>query len=258
MPLGLVMIIATVLIQPSSAAADGDPGRAITVAADPMVGPLFPGGVAAGHNCNASVLSAGQDLLLTAAHCVAGTAAGVEFVPGYDGTQAHSEPFGTWTVTRAWVPAAWAHGQDPQHDYAILQVSDHLVAGRAESINSLTGGNIVGFGMQLHGPVTVPAYPAGAGDAPISCHTQPYLDRGYPTFSCGGYFNGTSGAPWLHETEQPGVRLVVGVIGGLHQGGCDDSTSYSSTFDGDVWLLMIRATLGDPGDDVPARNTDGC
>lgn len=252
-------IAAAILLAPPG---DAVGGQLQAVASDPdrTVGPLFPGGVAGGHRCTASVLSAGRDLLLTAAHCLVGTGAGVQFVPGYDGTAAAPTPYGIWTVTRTWVPAGWLANEDPDHDYAILQVTDLDVGGRPASINETTGGNDIS--VPLFGPpsrqVTVRAYNAGSQDAPIRCTASADLDQAVPSFECAGYSAGTSGAPWLLETGSRDRRVVVGLIGGSFQGGCSDSLSYSPRFDWDVVALLLRATMNLRPDDVPAAGDNGC
>src|SRR6202044_1832595 len=74
----------------------------------PAVGALFTvsGGRLGRHFCTASVVnSAVKDLVITAAHCLQGKQPGqVAFVPRY---YRHQEPFGSWTVTRVFVDAAW-------------------------------------------------------------------------------------------------------------------------------------------------------
>ncbi|KEF09769.1 hypothetical protein DF18_37090, partial [Streptomyces rimosus] len=61
-------------------------------------------------------------------------------------------------------------------------------------------------------------------------------------FDCAGFPNGTSGGPMLTAVD-PGTGLgtVTGVIGGLDEGG-DDETSYSSWFGPDIAALYRRAT----------------
>src|SRR5450755_4634946 len=61
------------------------------------LGALFRPG-STDHTCTASVIdSTARNLLVTAAHCISGTAQGYSFVPGYHGGV---EPFGSWTVLR--------------------------------------------------------------------------------------------------------------------------------------------------------------
>lgn len=238
--------------------------QAVSSAADPSVGVLFADSAATTHECTATVLDAGHGLLLTAAHCIVGTGAGMRFVPGYDGTAGNPDPFGVWTVAAAWVPAEWLSGQQPGRDIALLRVGDQTVAGQSQSIDQVTGGQemavfgaLFDWGPSL-GPVTVVAYNAGIGDAPVTCTTGGPTDPVPASFRCGGYSGGTSGAPWLQKDPATGRSLVVGVIGGEHQGGCSDDESFTPTFDGQLFPLLLSAALDLPGDDVPAAGDDGC
>lgn len=267
----LVAIIATVAlaghasadfppahVKSATVASAGVQKQSLSAPANPTVGPLFTGGLAADHTCTASVVSAGRNLLLTAAHCLSGSAQGIKFIPGYDGTKAQAAPYGVWTVSQSWVPAGWANGQNEQDDYAILQVDDSVVGGQSTSLNDLVGGNGIGIAVEGGGAVTVPAYVDGTNDAPITCTAALDIDQGFPSFGCEGYLSGTSGAPWIENSDGSTAPAVVGVIGGLHEGGCTDSTSYSSEFNPDVFLLVIRAVVGLPSDTAPVPPADGC
>src|SRR5215467_15159468 len=56
------------------------PGPTLPDPTESTIGPLFGHGVTGTHHCTASVLdSPGGDLILTAAHCVAGSGAGMLF-----------------------------------------------------------------------------------------------------------------------------------------------------------------------------------
>jgi hypothetical protein len=245
------------LALPDAAGAATPPGipKAHPVPGLATVGPLFSDGVDHQHSCTASVLQARtRDLLLTAAHCVSGTGAGLVFAPGYDRGRT---PYGVWAVTEAYVDPSWKQHQDPQHDYAILRVSHQQIAGRSAGVQDVTGGaELIAPTLPDGTEVMVPAYVAGTGDRPIDCVAPLYHSAGYPGFDCGGYLDGTSGAPWLVRSGS--TLLVAGVIGGLHQGGCVDYTSYSSVFGLDTYRLWLRALLGLPGDTVPPAGGDGC
>src|SRR3954466_8628600 len=113
--LALAAVGVTAAATAAQAAPPAPPGTptATTFAGTPTVGPLFRDGLTQHHECTASVIaSPSRNLLLTAAHCITGTAAGYQFVPGYDGG---STPYGVWTVTHAYVDPSWATRQDPQH-----------------------------------------------------------------------------------------------------------------------------------------------
>ncbi|MEO6702677.1 MAG: trypsin-like peptidase domain-containing protein [Jatrophihabitantaceae bacterium] len=252
-----------VLITPTAAGAATSPpgrtgiGQAVHVPGLPTVGPLFRNGLQQPHECTASVLlSPGHDLILTAAHCLHGSGAGLRFAPGYDRGRT---PYGVWTTSQAYVDPSWISRQDPQHDYAIVRVAHQTRHGQRVGIQDVVGGgNLLALAPQPGQPLTVPAYPAGINDQPIDCAVTDYDTNGYPSFDCGGYVGGTSGAAWLIRTAIPHVSLVAGVIGGLHQGGCVDYTSYSSAFSLDTYRLWLRAALGARPDTVPAAGSDGC
>jgi V8-like Glu-specific endopeptidase len=207
------------------------------------------------HDCTASVVhSPRHDLAITAAHCVAGTGIGYEFAPGYvDGRL----PYGLWTVTAVYVNRAWTTAQDPQHDYAFLRLAPHRVGGRVVHIEDLTGANVLGAAPAPGTLVTVDAYAAGSNDKPLACTVPAYEHDGYPAFDCDGFVGGTSGGPWLALTAS-GSAAVVGVIGGLHQGGCTASTSYSSGFGADVMRDWQRAASGAAPDLVVPSFGSGC
>ena len=77
----------------------------------------------------------------------------------------------------------------------------------------------------------------------------------FPTFDCHGYVEGTSGSPWVLRTARG--PQIVGVIGGRHQGGCMDSTSYSAPLSKSVSTYR-RASAGATADVAPAPRSDGC
>jgi V8-like Glu-specific endopeptidase len=217
-----------------------------------IVGPVFKHGLDAPHSCTASVLSSpARDLIITAAHCLSGTAAGIQFAPGYD---KGLTPYGVWTVTSAYVDPAWLTTQDPRYDYAILRVADHGDVG----IQDVTGGALLGTSPRRHQAITDVAYNGGIDDQPITCTPRTYKTEGYPSFDCHGYVGGSSGSPWLTTVRGTRVNVVHGVIGGLHQGGCFEYTSYSSPFGKAVFRLLARADAGTTADTLPVAGGDGC
>jgi hypothetical protein len=198
------------------------------------------------HECSGSVVhSPRHDLVLTAAHCIAGTGLGYEFVPGYHDGLA---PYGVWTVRRTYVNQLWAVRQDPQHDYAFLEIAPRDGRG----IEDVVGANSLGPAPVAGQSVTVDGYVAGVDDEPIRCTSTVYYTDGYPSFDCDGFADGTSGGPWLAGGS------VVGVIGGLHQGGCTPTTSYSPAFGADTFADWQRAAVGGASDLVLPALVDGC
>ncbi len=258
--LAAALVAAGVTVAQPAAADDppAPPGTPTATAFDgtPTVGPLFRDGLGQDHGCTASVLASPRhDLLLAAAHCLYGTAAGWQFAPGYD---KGATPYGVWTVTHVFVDPRWIKDQDPQHDYAVLQVADHRGHGHDVAVQDVTGGNYLGLAPRPGQTITDVAYNAGIDDQPVHCATTVYTTDGYPTFNCHGYVGGSSGSPWLVTAPGSKLTYVEGVIGGLHQGGCYEYTSYSPRFTADVYTLLIRATFGVHPDTAPEPGGDGC
>ncbi len=261
LPVGVALLLALSLVscgrpvQPAMtttsarAAASSRPGERVAapVDPDPRVGALFFSGDDT-HTCTGSVLhSIGGDLLLTAAHCLAGRATATTFVPGFAG---NAQPADIWTVAAVYLDPRWLAAQDPRADYAIVRVS-------RDAGGSLEGQ--VGAGLSLGtapaagSQITVIGYPAGTGGMPIGCRADTGVnDGGYPTLPCAGLVDGTSGAPWVSGST------VTGVIGGLDGGGCEENVSYSAPFDEHTAALLARAQAGGPGDVAPADLGGDC
>ncbi|MGA9858559.1 MAG: trypsin-like peptidase domain-containing protein [Solirubrobacteraceae bacterium] len=220
----------------------------------PKIGALYAGAGTADHGCTASVVhSSHGDTLITAAHCVSGSGAGMVFVPGQHGAGA---PYGRWTVTAVHLASRWVTRQDPDDDVAFLTVAPQTISGVPTEIERVTGAFALGAAPRRGLRVTVTGYPAGAANDPITCSTTTYVTRSFPAFDCRGYVGGTSGSPWLRVTRS-GTE-VVGVIGGLNQGGCYDYTSYSSPLARDANDSYRRASEHAPADVAPPPGGDGC
>ncbi len=218
------------------------------------IGALYANASATTHGCTASVVhSAHGDTLITAAHCVTGSGAGMVFVPGQRGARA---TYGRWTVTAVHLAARWTSRQDPDDDVAFLTVAPRTIAGVRTEIEHVTGAFALGATPGRGVRVAVTGYPAGAANDPITCSTTTYLTHTFPSFDCRGYVAGTSGSPWLRTTKT-GTE-IVGVIGGLNQGGCYDYTSYSSPLARDADDSYRRASRHAPADVAPQPGGDGC
>jgi hypothetical protein len=213
----------------------GTPARAqvATPAAPPAtakpaaspVGALFANG---SHYCSASVVHSGAgDLVLTAAHCVKD---GMSFAPGYhDGVA----PLGMWTVTGVAVAPGWTSSADPDLDFAFLTVRQ---AGNANSLESLTGANVLGTNRGFEHRITLTGYP-DTSDSPVVCEgTTTRWDTYQMRVACPGFPDGTSGGPWVTD------GAVIGVIGGYQLGGDSPDVSYSPYFDDDIAKLYASVT----------------
>ncbi len=213
---------------------------------DLRVGPIFLDGGTV-HVCTGSVVhSTGGNLVMTAAHCLAGSSQ-IAFAPGFAGDGA---PIDLWTADAVYLDPRWTAVKDPHADYAIMRVS-----GRADgSVESHIGLALtLGRTPPPGSHVTVLGYPAGVGGSPVGCQAGIGLtDGGYPSVACDGLVAGTSGGPWVSGTT------ISGLTGGFERGGCAEDVSYSAPFDEHVALLLARAEAGGPGDPVPNGLDDIC
>ena len=209
-------------------------------AGTPAVGALFTtsAGRLGQHFCTASVVdSPAGDLVITAAHCVAGTSGTIEFVPGYD---RGNQPYGVWTVTKVYVDRAWTSSSSDDDDFAFLRVSQ---PGSSVPVENVTGAERLATGTPASRQmVQVIGYP-NATNQPITCQNrlrQPMA--GQLEFDCDGYTNGTSGGPFLSDVDQvTGQGLVIGVIGGYQQGGDTPQVSYSAVLGANATALYKQA-----------------
>ena len=208
------------------------------------VGALFERDASGGHFCTASVVaSPGEDLLITAAHCVnggdgSGYKQDIVFIPGYrDG----AAPYGIWTPERLLVAPQWADSANPDFDVAFIVLQPH----DGENIQQVLGANQLGYDTGYQYLVRVTGYPSSAG-APITCvNWTSQQSATQLEFGCGGYTGGTSGSPWVTRFN-PRTRTgtIVGVIGGYQQGGDTPSISYSAYFGSGVQQLYEQAISG--------------
>ena len=220
----------------------------------PEIGALYPRSNSARHMCTAGVVdSPGANTLITAAHCVSGGGAGMVFAPEEHGGGA---PYGRWRVTAVHLTLRWVKRQDPHDDVAFLTVAPRRIHGMLTQIERVTGGYPLGSTAVSGERVTVIGYPAGTTNDPITCTAKTYFNREFPSFDCAGYVGGTSGSPWLQATARG--PEIVGVIGGLNDGGCTDITSSSPVIAGRAHAVYHRAAAGVTGDIAPAPADDGC
>jgi hypothetical protein len=221
------------------------PPTAGPVADNANAGAVFLGGSDL-HTCSGSVLHSGPgNLILTAAHCLAG---------GYDATFATGltghDSASSWEIEAVYLDPRWLSAQDPVADYAIARVRRDA-PGTLEA--QVGGGLSVGAAPTDGSDVTVTGYALGVGGGPIGCSaTTGTAPGGFPSLRCAGLVAGTSGAGWVRGSS------VVGVIGGLDGGGCEEIVSYSPPFDDKVGQLLARAEQGGPADIPPAVFDDNC
>ena len=228
---------------PPSGTVSGGERSAQAFVGAPTVGAVFlgAGNVVSLHYCTASVVdSAAGDLIVTAAHCVYNSMFGgyqnhILFVPGYHDQTA---PYGTWIATRAVLDQRWVASSDPDADVAFLTV--RRVGGGGASLESATGANRLRSDPGYANDVDVIAYTLTA-ERPVSCDSRTSEQSATQLrFDCGGFADGSSGAPFLTIGGD-----LVGVLGGYEQGGDTPQTSYSSYF-GTRILALYKAATGAP------------
>ncbi|MCX4746759.1 trypsin-like peptidase domain-containing protein [Kitasatospora sp. NBC_01287] len=195
------------------------------------VGALFSGSATPGnHFCTASVVqSPTRNLLVTAAHCVSSTS-GLVFAPAFRSGQT---PYGVWQVTQIYSTNGWKQSQDPDQDFAILQVAP--LNGR--QIQDVVGGNPLGLNESFTATVRLYGY-ASSADVPILCSNATTQQSAYQRrIDCPAFPGGTSGGPWINTANGD----LIGIIGGYQQGGNSPDTSYSAYFDSTIGNLFQLA-----------------
>ncbi|MGX9791055.1 trypsin-like serine peptidase [Mycobacterium sp. MMS18-G62] len=251
---GLLIALAPSCARPAPAAPPtaASPARSATAPTatgmppDRRVGAVFLGGGDL-HTCSGAVLdSAGGDLILTAAHCVA-EGLDTNFVAGLLNDAPAQD---VWHMDAVYLDPRWVANQDPLADFAIARVSRDA----GGTIQAQAGGGLtLGPAPKPGTVVTVTGYALGEGGGPIGCQgaTAPAA-TGFPSFPCAALVDGLSGAPWIIGST------VVGLIGGLDGGGCDENVSYSPPFDDAIRQLLARAEAGGPADVAPTAFGDDC
>ncbi|WP_175409578.1 serine protease [Streptomyces sp. TRM64462] len=201
----------------------------------PSVGVLRDGD---DHWCTASVVDSPRgDVVATAAHCVDGytdgdedALRGLRFVPGFHGAGGGTAPYGTWRVKAVRVDDAWRDDGDDAHDFAFLTLEPDD-AGRP--VQRVVGAAAPDWSSPPHRRVTVVGYPNedhNPANRPIGCTTEAATDpdvAGWIRMECGGFYDGTSGSPWLADYRDPAhPGRVIAVL----SGGDTDDVSTAALF----------------------------
>jgi V8-like Glu-specific endopeptidase len=204
------------------------------------VGALFDTTGKQDHFCTASVVnSTTADIIITAAHCVYGStyATNIEFVPGY--YRGHS-PYGAWPVQTVTVASGWQKAHSQNLDFAFLTVTPP--AGTSTPIQFVTGGLWLGINTGYDHQIEAIGYNDTANE-PIECATTSFKYSVHQMkFYCRGFWDGTSGGPWIvGYNSTTGSGTVIGDIGGFEQGGNYSWASYSVYYTWPTFQLFLQA-----------------
>ncbi|GAA4620993.1 hypothetical protein GCM10023196_007130 [Actinoallomurus vinaceus] len=211
-----------------------------------VVGALFYNKGHGIHFCTASVVhSYTKNIILTAGHCLYDPhhhtfSTNLAFVPGYNNG---SRPYGVWPVHgKGFLDGRWLSHGDIDLDFGFARLDK--VGGR--HIEDRVGANTMRATQGFHRWVTVIGYPDKKyhhADGPISCSNWTFKHSTFQQgFDCGGYYNGTSGSPWvMNYNKHTQKGIVIGTLGGFQQGGATPSRSYSAVFDSDAFNLLVKA-----------------
>ncbi|WP_236052329.1 trypsin-like serine peptidase [Streptomyces musisoli] len=258
------------------------PGAAAAAAARPkgtlfkgtrLVGTFFgsdgPGGTT--WHCTGSVIDTpARDIVLTAAHCALSMKSDYVFVPKFvKGAAPDRQPYGIFHIQRVFIDPRYkpdrgsttTKGASSDLDTAFARVSANQ---RGVSLQDAVGGGLTftrpsGY---VHRGVSVVGYPAyrhnSAGRA-VKCTVPTKQLRGYRQLSmtCGGYYGGVSGSPWITDYKDDArTGHVIGNLGGYNGGGNDanvDYISYGTAFGADAENLLADAVADQtPPADLPA------
>ncbi|KOV66995.1 hypothetical protein ADK64_10735 [Streptomyces sp. MMG1121] len=255
-----------------SVAATGRP-QGTMFAGTRLVGTFFGSDGPAGTtwHCTGSVMdTAARDVVLTAAHCVLNMKGDYIFVPKFaKGAGPDKQPYGIFHIQRLFTDPRYV--PDPGSSTTKQPASDLDTAFARVSANQ-SGQSLqdaVGGGLTFTQPsgftnknVTVVGYPSArnnsAGRA-VKCTVPTSQLPGYRQLSmtCGGYYGGVSGSPWITDYKDDArTGHVIGNLGGYNGGGNDadvDYISYAPAFGPDAARLLSAAVANQdlPGDLPP-------
>ncbi|MEV6051293.1 trypsin-like serine protease [Streptomyces sp. NPDC052107] len=237
-----------------------------------LIGTFFgsdgPGGTT--WHCTGSVIDTpARSIVLTAAHCALNMKGDYVFVPNFvKGAGPDRQPYGIFHIQRIFIDPRYVPDRGSTTtkkpasdlDTAFARVSANQ---RGQSLQDAVGGGLTftranGY---THRNVTVVGYPSyrhnSTGRA-VKCTVLTGQLPGYRQMSmtCGGYYGGVSGSPWITDYKDDArTGHVIGDLGGYNGGGNDanvDYISYAPAFGDDAANLLADAVANqDPPSDLP-------
>ncbi|WP_265566256.1 trypsin-like serine peptidase [Streptomyces hygroscopicus] len=220
--------------------------------------------------CTGSVIDTpARNVILTAGHCGLGIKSNYIFVPKFiKGAAPGRQPYGIFHIQRVFIDPRYVPDKGSSTtrkpwsdlDTAFARVS---VNQRGRQLQDAVGGGLTftrpsGY----NNKVTVVGYPAhkhgnDAGRA-VKCTVPTRRLPGYHQMSmtCGGYYGGVSGSPWITDYEDDArTGHVIGNLGGYNGGGNDanvDYISYAPAFGADAAHLLADAVANrNPASNLP-------
>ncbi|MFF5472170.1 trypsin-like serine peptidase [Streptomyces achromogenes] len=264
---------------PSSAAAAAARPKGTLFQGTRLVGTFFGSDGPRGTtwHCTGSVIDTkARSIVLTAAHCARSMTGDYIFVPKFvKGAAPDRQPYGIFHIKRIFIDPRYV--PDPGSSTTKKAASDLDTAFARVSANQWGKSlqDAVGGGLTFtrpagytHRGVTVVGYPShrhnSAGRA-VKCTVPTTQLRGYRQLSmtCGGYYGGVSGSPWITDYKDDArTGHVIGNLGGYNGGGNDanvDYISYAPAFGADAANLLARAVADQapPADLPPYRGLSG-
>ncbi|MFI2203078.1 FG-GAP-like repeat-containing protein [Streptomyces sp. NPDC020192] len=259
----------------------GGPGTAVAATGQPQ-GTLFPGTRLIGTffgsdgpggttwHCTGSVIdTTARNVVLTAAHCALSMQGDYIFVPKFvKGASPDQQPYGIFHIQRLFTDPRYVPDKGSSTTKAAASDLDTAFARVSANQRGQSLQDAVGGGLTFTRPsgytnknVTVVGYPSyghnGAGSA-VKCTVPTTQLPGYRQMSmtCGGYYGGVSGSPWITDYQDDArTGHVIGNLGGYNGGGNDanvDYISYAPAFGNDAANLLADAVANqDPPAGLP-------
>ncbi|MFF9767769.1 trypsin-like serine peptidase [Streptomyces sp. NPDC014636] len=220
-------------------------------------------------HCTGSVIDTkARNIVLTAAHCALNMKGDYVFVPKFvKGAAPDRQPYGIFHIQRIFVDPRYVPDQGSTTTKKVSSDLDTAFARVSANQQGTSLQDAVGGGLTFARPsgythrVTVVGYPSyrhnSAGRA-VKCTVPTKQLSGYRQLSmtCGGYYGGVSGSPWITDYQDDArTGHVIGNLGGYNGGGNDanvDYISYATAFGADAANLLADAVADqDPPADLP-------
>ncbi|WP_256255922.1 VCBS repeat-containing protein [Streptomyces sp. MUSC 14] len=250
--------------------APAGPGAALAAAGRPQ-GTLYPGSPLVGTffgsdgpggttwHCTGSVMdTATRGIVLTAAHCALSMRGDYLFVPQFvKGAGPDQQPYGIFHIQHVFTDPRYVPDKGSTTtkkpasdlDTAFARVSANQ---RGQSLQDAIGGGLTfsrapGYANRNVTVVGYPSYGHNSAGKAVKCTVPTTQLAGFRQMSmtCGGYYGGVSGSPWITDYAD-GARTghVIGDLGGYNGGGNDanvDYVSYAPAFGDDAAHLLDAA-----------------